>query len=155
MSRKIVLFSLGLSHSRSTNSIVCSEFVEVGWIGTGKWLKNTHSSRYAKGYVLHCNMMPHLILILESASIGWLSSFLPPHLCWLPKHGISEMSVCVKISSGLCHIQSPLLLHKDSRAPPSLGSGDRSAFMSDINLQCGGQRGCEGGGPEWCLRIEP
>lgn len=62
-----------------------------------------------------------------------------------PTHGISEMSVCVKITSGLCcsHCcsHSSMFLHKDRRTRPCLCSGDRSAFMSDITLHRRGQVG--------------
>lgn len=58
-----------------------------------------------------------------------------------PTHGISEMSVCVKITSGLCCSHSSMFLHKDRGTRPCLCSGDRSAFMSDITLHRPGQVG--------------
>lgn len=61
------------------------------------------------------------------------------------KHGISEMSACVKITSGLCSSHSSMILHKDRGTRPCLCSGDRSAFVSDITLHCRGQVGVRAG----------
>ena len=73
----------------------------------------------------------------------------------LQKHGISEMSARVKITSGLFCAHSSMFLHKDSRARPCLCSGDRSAFVSDITVHCWGQVGVSEGAEGWRLLIEP
>ena len=73
----------------------------------------------------------------------------------LQKHGISEMSACVKITSGLFCAHSSMFLHKDSGARPCLCSGDRSAFMSDITLHRPGQAGVREGAEGPCLLTEP
>jgi hypothetical protein len=69
--------------------------------------------------------------------------------------GISEMSACVKITSGLCGSHSSMFLHKDRGTRPCLCSGDRSAFMSDITLHRRGQVGVRAGGRGPCLLTEP
>lgn len=60
------------------------------------------------------------------------------------KHGISEMSACVKITSGLCCSHASMFLHKDRGARPCLCPRDRSAFVSDITLHRWGQVGVRG-----------
>lgn len=74
---------------------------------------------------------------------------------WPPKHGISEMSACVKITSGLFCAHSSMFLHKDSASPPCLCSGDRSAFVSEITLHHPGQAGVREGAEGPCLLTEP
>lgn len=71
------------------------------------------------------------------------------------KHGISEMSACIKITGGLCCSHSSMFLHKDRRTQPSLCSGDRSAFMSDITLHGPGQVCVRAGARDACLLTEP
>ena len=82
--------------------------------------------------------------------LRWIASSFQP-----PKHGISEMSACVKITSGLFCAHSSMFLLKDSGARPWLCSGDRSAFMSDITLHRQGQAGVREGAQGPCLLTEP
>lgn len=115
---------------------------QLKWINKDKLLETIWNSMYNKvpADIYACCMTvkyPHFIS-MYGGSIHWIAVSSPhhpfPHALpsRLQKHGISETSVCVKISSDLCHDQSPLFLHQGSIAPRSFSSGDRYAFLSDI-----------------------
>lgn len=81
--------------------------------------------------------------------LGWLAS-----PSWPLKHGISELSACVKITGGLVCALSSMFLHTDSGAPPCLHWGiDRPSclILPDITRARRAWERAEGP----CLLTEP